>query len=249
MPGYIKLKLQEYEHIMPKKIQMCPYLPEPKKFGTEAQAPLPNDSTPKLDKIGIKHVQKIVGSIFYYAQAVDMTVLIALSSIAVKQTKATEKTMAQCTQLLDYLSGHVDAKVKFHASDMILNIHSDASYFSEANTCSHACGHFFMGWMPKDGESIRMNGAFHVSMTILHFVVASAAKSELGTLYHNCQTGINFRLTLIEMGHPQPKNPVHCNNATIKRQRLRSIEMRFFWIGDKLANKCTTSSGTQDRKT
>jgi hypothetical protein len=29
MPGYIKKKLQEYKHIMPKKLQTCPYLPEP----------------------------------------------------------------------------------------------------------------------------------------------------------------------------------------------------------------------------
>ncbi len=64
MPGYIKMKLQEYKHVMPKKLQMCPYLLEPKKFGTEAQAPLPNNSTPKLDKNGIKRVQKIGGSIF-----------------------------------------------------------------------------------------------------------------------------------------------------------------------------------------
>jgi hypothetical protein len=86
--------------------------------------------------------KKIVGSILYYARAVDMTVLIALSSIAVEQMKATERTLAQSTQLLDYLSGHVDAKVQFHASDMILNIHSDASYLLKANARSHACGHF-----------------------------------------------------------------------------------------------------------
>jgi hypothetical protein len=192
MPGYIKMKLQEYKHIVPKKLQTCPYLPEPKKFGTEAQAPLPNDSTPKLDENGIKCVQKIVGSILYYARAVDMTVLIALSSIAVEQTKATEKTMARCTQLLDYLLGHADAKVRFHTSDMILNIHSDASYLLEANARSRACDHFFMRWMPKDGESIHINGAFHISTTILRFIVASAAEAELGALYHNCQTGIIF---------------------------------------------------------
>jgi hypothetical protein len=58
MSGYIKMKLQEYKHIMPKKIQTCPYSPEPKKFGMEAQAPLPNDSTPKLDENSIKRVQK-----------------------------------------------------------------------------------------------------------------------------------------------------------------------------------------------
>jgi hypothetical protein len=75
MSGYIKKKLQEYGHIMPKKLQTCPYSPEPKQFGTEAQAPLPADTTLKLDAKGIKRVQQIVGSILYYARAVDMTVL------------------------------------------------------------------------------------------------------------------------------------------------------------------------------
>ncbi len=94
MPGYIKKKLQEYNHFLPKKVQMCPYLSEPKRFSTEAQAPLPPNSLPKLDVKGIKRVQQIVGSILYYARAVDMTILMALSLIAVEQAKAMEKTMS-----------------------------------------------------------------------------------------------------------------------------------------------------------
>jgi hypothetical protein len=133
--------------------------------------------------------------------------------------------------------------VRFYASDMILNIHSDASYLSEAKARSRACGHFFMGWMPTDGAPIRLNGAFHVSTAIMRFVVASAAEAELGALYHNCQAGIVFRLTLANMRHPQPKTPVHCDNATalgianntIKRQCSHLMEMRFFWVGDKVA--------------
>ncbi len=243
MPGYIKKKLQEYEHIRPRKVQTCPYSPEPKKFGTEAQAPLPPDALPRLDAKGIKSVQQIVGSILYYARVVDMTILMALSSIAVEQPQATDKSMNRCTQLLDYLLGNSDATIRFHTSDMILNTHSDASYLSEAKACSRACGHFFMGWMPTDGNPIRLNGAFHVSTTILRFVVASAAEAELGALYHNCQTGIIFCLTLADMGHPQPKTPMHCNNATavgitnntIKRQHSQLMEMRFFWVRDKVA--------------
>ncbi len=138
MLGYIKKKLQEYGHIMPKRLQTCPYSPEPKQFGTEAQAPLPADTTPKLDAKGIKRVQQIVGSILYYARAVDMTVLMALSSIAVEQTKATERTMDKCTQLLDYLAGHAGAKICFHKSNMIMNIHSDALCLSEAKARSRA---------------------------------------------------------------------------------------------------------------
>ncbi len=89
------------------------------------------DDTAMLDAKGIKRVQQIVGSILYYARAVNMTVLMALSSIAVEQMKATEKTMGRCVQMLDYLASNLEAKVRFHASDMIMNIHSDASYLSE----------------------------------------------------------------------------------------------------------------------
>jgi hypothetical protein len=47
------------------------------------------------------------------------------------------------------------------------------------------------------------------------------------------------------MGHPQPQTPVHCDNATavgitnntIKRQRFGSMDMRFFWVGDKVAQE------------
>jgi hypothetical protein len=56
---------------------------------------------------------------------------------------------------------------------------------------------------------------------------------------------IIFQLTLAKMGHPQPRTPVHSNNATavgianntIKRQQLRSMEMIFFWVGDKIAQE------------
>jgi hypothetical protein len=127
--------------------------------------------------------------------------------------------MAKAKQLLDYLATHPDTTIRFRASDMILNVHSDASYLSETKAHSRACGHFFMGWSPKDGDPIKLNGAFFTLCTILHFVVASAAKAELGSII--------FRLTLEELGHPQPRTPVHCDNATtvgianntIKRQR------------------------------
>jgi hypothetical protein len=104
-----------------------------------------------LDGKGIKRIQQIVGSILYYARAVNMMVLKALSSIAIEQMNATDKTMAQCTQLLDYLLHNANVKVCFYASDMILNIHSNASYLSEAKACSrsHACGHFFHGLNAK----------------------------------------------------------------------------------------------------
>jgi hypothetical protein len=121
-----------------------------------------------------------------------MTILMALSSIAMEQTKATEKTMGCCIQLLDYLASNLEANITYHASDMVMNIHSDASYLSKTKMRSRACGHFFMGWMPKNGEPIKLNGALYVNTTILQFVVASAAEAKLGALFQNYQDGIVF---------------------------------------------------------
>jgi hypothetical protein len=47
-------------------------------------------------------IQKVTGSILYYARAVDPTVLMPRNDIATEQTKATGKTQAVTNQLLDY---------------------------------------------------------------------------------------------------------------------------------------------------
>jgi hypothetical protein len=68
----------------------------------------------------------------------------------------------------------------------------------------------------------------------------SAAEVELGALFLNCKQATIFRLTLEEMGHPQLPTPINCNNSTavgivnntVKRQRSRSMKMRFFWVAD-----------------
>jgi hypothetical protein len=185
------------------------------------------DATPVLDAGGIKLIQQNVGSILYYAHTINMTVLMALSSIAVEQPKTTKKTMGRSIQLLDYLASNSEAKVRYHASDMIMDIHFDISYPSKTKACSRACGHFFMGWMPKNGEPIKLNGTFFVNTTILRFVVASVVEAELGALFHNCHDGIFFCQTLANLSHSQPKTPVHCDNAaavsitknTVKQQR------------------------------
>ena len=54
-----------------------------------------------------------------------------------------------------------------------------------------------------------------------------------------------MRMTLEEMGHPQPPTPIHVDNSTtvgivnntIKRQKSRSVEMRYFWLLDGAIQK------------
>eukprot|EP00957_Ditylum_brightwellii_P199663 15220773-Ditylum_brightwellii.AAC.1 len=76
----------------------------------------------------IKRVQDIVGTLLYYLQAVNPTLHAALSTIAPQQINATKKTEEACHQLLDYVATHPNAAVWFLASNMILTVHSDASY-------------------------------------------------------------------------------------------------------------------------
>jgi hypothetical protein len=88
MPGYIKKVLQKYKHCVPTKPQHCPYAPAPKQYGAKAQAPLPVDILPKLSLEEIKEIQRVIGSILYYAHAIDITVLMALNSIAIEAQQA-----------------------------------------------------------------------------------------------------------------------------------------------------------------
>ena len=50
-----------------------------------------------------------------------------LNTIAHEQTKATKTMNLSVNQMLDYCATHPNAKIHFLASDMVLNIHSDAS--------------------------------------------------------------------------------------------------------------------------
>ena len=85
-----------------------------------------------------------------------------------------------------------------------------------------------------------INGAIHITCTILKLVMASAAEAELGALFLNAQEAKVLRLVLEELGHPQPPIPIHIDNTTtvgivnntIKRQRSRAMEMRYFWLLD-----------------
>jgi hypothetical protein len=54
--------------------------------------------------------------------------------------------------------------------------------------------------------------------------VASAAEAELGALFHNCQAGMIFCSILEDLGHHQPKTPVHCENVTTVGMANNSVK-------------------------
>ncbi len=52
--------------------------------------------------------------------------------------------MRQTFELLDYLAMQEDAVLSYHASNMVLAVHSNASYLSKPKARSRARGHFIL---------------------------------------------------------------------------------------------------------
>ena len=123
-------------------------------------------------------VQQVVGSLLYYALAVDCTLLVALGDLATVQTRATKDTMEKLVWLLNYVASNPNAEVTFVASNMCVHIYSDASNLSvpKARSCSGA--HFFLSKHPykvRDCSLAPLNGPIHVVSKIIKFVMSSAA--------------------------------------------------------------------------
>ena len=71
--------------------------------------------------------------------------------------------------------------------------------------------------------------------------MASAAEAEVGALFMNAQLAAPMRVTLEELGFPQPATPMKTDNSTangimngsIKQQRSKAIDVRFCWLKDR----------------
>jgi hypothetical protein len=114
----------------------------------------------------------------YYARAVDPTLITPINLLASEQTKATAYTADKVIKLLNYCTTHPETKIHYHESDMILNIHSDASYVSEREAKSRAGGFFDMG-NNADTANTLTNGAILIIRTVLKHVMSSAVEAEI----------------------------------------------------------------------
>jgi hypothetical protein len=166
-----------------------------------------------------------------------------LNDIATEQSKATEKMQAATNQMLDYLATHPDTTIRYHSSDMILHIHSDASYLSVSNARSRVGGLFFFG--NKFPEQDTLNGSILNVAAVIKNVVASAAESEVGACFHKAQSGAPLRVALTELGHTQPPAPLRMDNSTaygivnktIKQKGSKAMDMRYHWLTDRSRQK------------
>ncbi len=104
-----------------------------------------------------------------------------------------------------------EAILTYHASEMVLAIHSNALYLSEPKARSQAGGHMFMAGK----EEIPFNNGAVLNISqIIRAVMSSAAEAESGALFINTKTAVSMQQTLIELGHPQPCTLMQTDNAT-----------------------------------
>jgi hypothetical protein len=250
MPGYIAKALHNFKSPPPTRPQHSPHVWAKPNYGAKTQFTEDEDTSAPLDDAGRKHLQKAIGTLLYYARAIDNTLLVALGTLSSAQAKGTQATTQALTQVLNYCATHPDAVLRYHKSDMYLWAHSDASYLSEKKARSRAGGIFFLSDRPVDPniapgpDSVPppFNGAVHVHCAIMQVVLSSATEAEFGGLFFNGKEAIPIRTMLEEMGHPQGPTPIQTDNAcaagiandTVKQRRSKAMDMRFYWIRDRV---------------
>jgi hypothetical protein len=245
MPGYIEKALQRFAHPLPPRPQHSPHAWTRPNYGAKTQYTDPVDDSAPMDSSEKTRLQEVIGTLLYYARAIDSSMLVSLGTLAAAQTKGTAETTKACTQLLNYAATHSDAVIRYTSSDMILKLHSDASYLSEPEARSRAGGFHYLGNnqpIIAGAPPEPLNGAILVVSNIMKVVVASAAEAELGALFFNGQEATTLRTTLLELGHPQPATPIQTDNITaagiandtVKQRRSKAVDMRFYWIRDRV---------------
>ena len=200
-----------------------------------------------LDAKDTKRVQEVLGTLLHCARAVDSTLVPAIGSIATDQSKATKHTMQAIVQLLNHVATCPDASVRFHASGMQLCVESDASCLSATKARSRYAGYHCLSDKLADptkppATQPPPSGAINVPCKILKEALSSASEAEMAGLCHNGKEAVPERITLEELGHPQPPTPMVTDNSTasgiandsVKQKRSKAMDMRFYWIRDRV---------------
>ena len=239
MPGYVQQAVKKFQHGIKSPIKAVdaphPYKATKKAWVTHETAT--NDAA-ELTPQAIKHLQQIVGNFLFYSRAIDPTILMALSIIATEQTQGTQTTKEKAEHFLTSATTHPNTTIKFYKSNMILKIHSDASYLSEQQGRSHAGGHFYLG--NKEDITDPPNGPILITTGILANIMSAASEAEAAALFTTMKEGVIQRIALEEMQWPQPPTPITVDNSkalglawdTIKANKSRAMDMHLHWIQD-----------------
>ena len=194
-------------------------------------------SHPQLQKRE-KYIQQVLGSLLYCAHTLDLTILHALPAIASEQAKPTKQNLGESVPVIALHDNKPKcSKQIFFASDMILNLQSDASYLSAGEGRSRAGWYFFLASIPRDNQNIQLNGNIHITCTIIKLVAALVPEVELGAPFQCLRirsTGYQANSARVKPSTSIYTNSCgqHCSgrntyvmNNTIRRQQSKATEI------------------------
>jgi hypothetical protein len=238
MDEYVETALKEFQHAIPKQHYRAPSKAKTPDYGAKVQY-VTDDTSPALPIQKIRHIQKVIGKFLFLARALDNTLLHSLNEIACAASSGTEATLEAATYLLNYIACNQKPKIRFRASDMILQVDSDAAFQVCPKARSRAGGYLYLG----SRDNTQFNAPIHVLAKVIKTVMGSAAEAEVAALHMNAQEAIPIRHCLEELGHPQPPTRLRTDNSTakgfingtIKQKRSRTFDRQYWWLKDREA--------------
>jgi hypothetical protein len=125
---------------------------------------------------------------------------------------------------------------------MQLKIHSDASYLSKPKAKLRIGGYFYLVNKTSSFKKPLSNSPLSCHTTVLKHVVSSVAEAEFGALFVNTKEYTVTRTTLSEMAHKQDATELKTDNttadgiinSTVQQKRSKAMDMRLYWVKDKV---------------
>ena len=111
MPTYIEEALHKFQHPAPSLPQDAPHAWNQPVYGAAVQYADQPDDFPLLPPKSINLVQQIIGTLLYYAIAVDPTMLVDIGAMTSQQSKSTQATRDATVWLLNYAAYHPNATI------------------------------------------------------------------------------------------------------------------------------------------
>ena len=103
MPGYIERTLQRFQLPKPTKLEHSPHPWQKPNYGAKTQYAILPDDTDSLDAANKTRILGVLGTLLFYALAIDSTLLTAIGELSLEQSEGTKTTMEKLSQLLNFL--------------------------------------------------------------------------------------------------------------------------------------------------
>jgi hypothetical protein len=236
MPGYIQKLLRR---VVPEGIKgaTTPGIYTPPNYNNPTSHKATVDKSLPASASQTHLLQSVTGTLLYYSRAVDPSIATAVHELGSIQANPTQNDMAKMMRLLQYVQSHPNMSIRYHASNMIYQLMSDASYLSRPKARSVA------GWFSYFGCPDTINGPVAYSSNMINCVVASVVEAELAAAFQAAQRAAYHRLMLQDFGYPQPSTLLRVDNTValglaagkLNAKRAKSMDMRFFWLSDRVA--------------